>query len=265
MTLLDTDNDVLNLIEKTESMPPEESTDNKQAGELSFSFAKIWTADNDTLQEVQDEEQVDSWADTLVKINKEREVLQAAEAAQLGRGVRRAAAKVAVSIGFILWSLDLRYLLQEKTFKYDEASPDKRRKSKQPDGSQSDISMYGGSVGGSQPGDDSDGDISMHSVEAPPGELPPPLKKPHSRKSSVLSEVPRITGYPAAGCGICSNIHPPGTCPMLNDTDHLVEYREMLLFEPPPGHDPMETMVCSVQTMSEVIIEQFSAGYPANR
>lgn len=60
-----------------------------------FSFAKIWSADKDELEEVQDDvngDQTDSWAQTLERIAAERTETQAAE--MTGRGVRRKAAAV---------------------------------------------------------------------------------------------------------------------------------------------------------------------------
>lgn len=60
-----------------------------------FSFAKIWSADKDELEDVQDDAngaQLDSWAQTLERIATERTKTQAAE--MTGRGVRRKAAAV---------------------------------------------------------------------------------------------------------------------------------------------------------------------------
>ena len=63
---------------------------------MTFSFAKIWAADKDTLEEVvEDVDQKDSWAQTLQKLNLEREKQQEREFAQSGRGARRKAADVA--------------------------------------------------------------------------------------------------------------------------------------------------------------------------
>jgi chromodomain-helicase-DNA-binding protein 4 len=86
----DTDNDIDKLIERTER-EGEQQEPNKE-GMLSFSFAKIWEADKDSLTEVEDQDQGDSWAQTLEKIKAEREKLQSQEIALSGRGVRRRAA-----------------------------------------------------------------------------------------------------------------------------------------------------------------------------
>jgi chromodomain-helicase-DNA-binding protein 4 len=86
----DTDNDIDKLIEKTEKEGEQEEP--SKEGVLSFSFAKIWEADKDSLVEVEDQDQGDSWAQTLEKIKAEREKLQSQEIALSGRGVRRRAA-----------------------------------------------------------------------------------------------------------------------------------------------------------------------------
>jgi chromodomain-helicase-DNA-binding protein 4 len=89
----DSDQDLDKLIEKTET----EDEQPKEAGEdagHAFSFAKVWTAENDGLEEVDDQahkpEPVDSWAHTLERIAKERAQMKTAE--RTGRGVRRKAA-----------------------------------------------------------------------------------------------------------------------------------------------------------------------------
>ncbi|CAK5279999.1 unnamed protein product [Mycena citricolor] len=86
------DADLDKLIEKTEKeAEPEQKTEEA----FSFSFAKVWAAEKDTLEEVVEkaEPDVDSWAQTLLKITAEREKTQAQEMARSGRGVRRQAAK----------------------------------------------------------------------------------------------------------------------------------------------------------------------------
>ena len=62
-----------------------------------FSFAKVWSAEKDSLEELSEEaaqqaEQVDSWAQTLERIANERQQAHAEEALTSGRGVRRKAA-----------------------------------------------------------------------------------------------------------------------------------------------------------------------------
>lgn len=88
---LDTDADIDKLIDKTEQEAEPEQTN--EEGALSFSFAKIWAAEKDSLEDVvEEEDQGDSWAQTLLKINEEREKTRAQEIALSGRGARRRAA-----------------------------------------------------------------------------------------------------------------------------------------------------------------------------
>ena len=67
----------------------------KSESGLSFSFAKIWAADKDSLEEVQEDDQTDSWAQALQKITIEREKERVKEVTLSGRGVRRRAADIA--------------------------------------------------------------------------------------------------------------------------------------------------------------------------
>ncbi|KAI9513073.1 SNF2 family N-terminal domain-containing protein [Russula earlei] len=87
------DQDLDKLIEKTETeeAPPEET--GEDSGQV-FSFAKVWTAENDTLEELEDQaydaEATDSWAHALQLIAKEQGQMKVTE--RTGRGVRRKAA-----------------------------------------------------------------------------------------------------------------------------------------------------------------------------
>jgi hypothetical protein len=64
----DTEHDIEKLIERTEKEGDQEQPEKKEG--LSFSFAKIWAADKDALEELIDDttqsnDQDDSWAQTL--------------------------------------------------------------------------------------------------------------------------------------------------------------------------------------------------------
>ena len=77
-------------------MPEETSEDPGEA----FSFAKVWTAENDALEELEDQalehmEAHDSWAHALKLIAEEQAQMKATE--RTGRGVRRKAAIAAES------------------------------------------------------------------------------------------------------------------------------------------------------------------------
>lgn len=95
---LDSDQDILKLIEKTEVEGDEEDKPKEGAG---FSFAKIWAADKDDLEEVEDQDQTDSWAQTLQKIEAERAKEVAKVEAESGRGRRKAAAIAKVRALFV--------------------------------------------------------------------------------------------------------------------------------------------------------------------
>jgi len=64
---VDTDHDIEKLIEKTETQGDQEEPEKKEG--LSFAFAKIWAADKDSLEEmddtIQNDDKDDSWAQTL--------------------------------------------------------------------------------------------------------------------------------------------------------------------------------------------------------
>ena len=91
---LDSEHDIQQLIEKTEK---EGDQQEPAAGEnAAFSFAKVWAADKDGVEELQDnveqQAQEDAWAQTLARIAEERMKERAKE--ETGRGVRRKAAAV---------------------------------------------------------------------------------------------------------------------------------------------------------------------------
>jgi chromodomain-helicase-DNA-binding protein 4 len=66
-----------------------------EGGGLSFSFAKVWAADKEHLEEVVEKDQADSWAQALQKLNEARELEQQRQLAESGRGSRRKAADMA--------------------------------------------------------------------------------------------------------------------------------------------------------------------------
>lgn len=94
---LDSDQDLDKLIEKTETENEQPKEANEDTGHA-FSFAKVWTAENDGLEEVDEQvhelaETFDSWAHTLELIAKEQAQMKSTE--RTGRGVRRKAAMAA--------------------------------------------------------------------------------------------------------------------------------------------------------------------------
>jgi hypothetical protein len=97
----DADQDLDDLIEKTENEETKEVAPTE--GDFSFSFAKIWAAGKNTLEEVADdlpqEHEVDSWANTLQRIEAVKQMERKVEVT--GRGVRRKAAAVFPKVGTV--------------------------------------------------------------------------------------------------------------------------------------------------------------------
>jgi len=89
---IDTEQDVDNLIEKTRR---EAVLDKAGGNSLTFNFAKVWAADKDELEEIVEEDQTDSWAQALQKLNQHKEEDHHKQLAETGRGVRRKAADIA--------------------------------------------------------------------------------------------------------------------------------------------------------------------------
>jgi hypothetical protein len=84
-----TDNDLENLIIKTEQEPEVNPEETEKAN--LFAFAKIWTADKETGEELGDEDQADAWTQALQTITAEREKLTIQEIEKSGRGAGRRA------------------------------------------------------------------------------------------------------------------------------------------------------------------------------
>lgn len=88
--MLDTDQEIDKLIDKVETEDGDDHTGQSNSNVLSF--AKVWSAQNDELDELaeaEDRNQVDSWALALQKISEKEETGKAKEVS--GRGVRRKA------------------------------------------------------------------------------------------------------------------------------------------------------------------------------
>lgn len=64
---------------------------------MNFSFAKVWAADKDSLEEIEEDDRVDSWTLALEKIQAEQIKEAIKVEAESGRGRRKAAAAAKVS------------------------------------------------------------------------------------------------------------------------------------------------------------------------
>ncbi|KAJ7107605.1 SNF2 family DNA-dependent ATPase [Mycena crocata] len=203
------DTDIDKLIDKTEQEAEPEQTN--EEGALSFSFAKIWAAQKDSLEEVVEEEEQggDSWAQTLQKINEDRERTRAHEMAISGRGARRRAAAPKQNA----------YLIDESPAK--GLGP---RSKSQPE----DDSAYGNSSSDSED-DVADGQSVVDALNEAG-------KKPRKSKSNATNAIdvngplaPIHNFSNAEPCVLCGRRHSKGECAMTDKSEHLAEFREMLL------------------------------------
>jgi chromodomain-helicase-DNA-binding protein 4 len=257
----DSDLDLDKLIEKTETedeQPKEEGEDTSHA----FSFAKVWTAENDCLEEVDDQAReptgtVDSWAHTLELIAKEKAQMKATE--RTGRGVRRKAAMAAgnqvVSIA-PLASIRNTYFNQQMVDFVDSPGKNKprgkKRKKSRSTASESESDVYV-NAHLSQSENSSDeplqedlrqdvaglrnpvvGNPKKSTGLAGNGSLPPPASA-SSSQSIPIPAVPESQGaaarrQAAAVCAMCGNAH-QGTCGMTEDSENLAHYRRILFNE----------------------------------
>ena len=93
----DSEQDVKNLIDKTEKEGDEKASADSSSSGNAFAFAKVWSLHKDDVEEMGDDEDTgkDSWAQALAKMMEDQK--QAAKEVKMGRGVRRKAALVTVS------------------------------------------------------------------------------------------------------------------------------------------------------------------------
>ncbi|KAJ7293407.1 SNF2 family DNA-dependent ATPase [Mycena rebaudengoi] len=223
-----TDADVDKLIDKTEQeAEPEKTT---KEGVLSFAFAKIWAAEKDALEEVvEEEDQGDSWAQTLQKITADREKTRAQEVATTGRGARRRAAAPKQNA----------YLI--------DASPVKGRRSTQ--SAASDDSAYGNSSSDSE--DDATADASSVVAESLNGLANKPRK---TKKVDIGGPLPTTQILDNSDlCALCGLQHGnrPGECLMTQESRHLAEFRELLILH--SDDEPLENRLAAISAIDEVL------------
>lgn len=235
------------MIEKTEKEGDQQDEQSKE-GSL-FSFAKVWAADRDSLEEMNDEvdeaQQADSWAQTLQRLADEMTKQREEEAT--GRGVRRKAAAVfpAVCIPSCRHALySLKHFtipqLQQQLSQPDD-SPQKGKKEKKKgrkgkgkatNGDDSDA--YAASAATSDVDSMSNADLvpdddsvvaagkARASIAADPANPPlsPIMNKPSTSKQS--KKAPPV-------CGLCGTRHSEGACFMTESAENLAEFRSILL------------------------------------
>jgi len=117
--------DIDKLIEKTEKEGDQVEPEVGAGG--TFSFAKVWSAEKDSLEEIADDapdavDQVDSWAQTLERLAAERAKVEEQEVT--GRGVRRRAAAVfpQVHLQHVVALLRLMLIMIKATTRYRRGS-----------------------------------------------------------------------------------------------------------------------------------------------
>ncbi|KAI0307674.1 SNF2 family N-terminal domain-containing protein [Multifurca ochricompacta] len=219
-----TDQDLDKLIEKTEVEGEQVEDASEEAGHT-FSFAKVWTAENDTLEEMDDQAHghtgpIDSWAHTLDLILKENVKMKAAE--RTGRGVRR---KAAIAAGN-----------QQKLDFLDTPVKDKPRgrKQKRSRSTLSDESDIYVNANLSQSENSSDGlanEVVREDIVEPgvTATSRPQVQTGLSETQGPPLLVSNVTAHPEETplCAMCGNIH-RGTCEMTERSENLVHYRQIL-------------------------------------
>ncbi|KAF9006267.1 hypothetical protein BDZ89DRAFT_1120273 [Hymenopellis radicata] len=155
-----------------------------------FSFAKIWTADRDTLEEVRDEDQGDSWAVTLQKINAERQKIQAQQEA---------------------------FVRARCEAQSDRHTSQKSTKGKKPSASSDEESDFAGSDPHPEDYDDSSDDDA-------------PGRDSHSKaeEGQTAHQIQNVHVENCGLCG-SRHGDGEAECPMTEDSANLAEYRQMLL------------------------------------
>ncbi|KAJ7139950.1 hypothetical protein C8R44DRAFT_765859 [Mycena epipterygia] len=225
-----TDADIDKLIDKTEQEAEPEQTN--EEGALSFSFAKIWAAEKDSLEDVvEEEDQGDSWAQTLLKINEEREKTRAQEIALSGRGARRRAAAP-----------------KQNAYVVDD-SPVKDSGSRAPSHPEED-SAYGNSSADSED-DTTNGSPAVVEALNEAGKKSRKLKRKATDINGPLSPIQNFAN--SEPCTLCGLRHGDqlGECMMTEKSEHLAEFREMLILH--PEDEPLEKRLAAISAIDEVL------------
>jgi len=259
------------LIEKTETeeTPLEETVEDPGQA---FSFAKVWSADNDALEELEDQAPehtaaTDSWAHALELIAKEQTQTKAAE--RTGRGVRRKAAIAAEnqvqSVVLLAPNNSLTSIQQKLDFldspTKKESQGKKRNKYESAVSDESDVYVSANLSQSENSSDESLGYDAMQEfaelgVPAVKGLMvkghKPPTRPSQSTAHPVNQSTPTSASHSklahsrtVAICAMCGNVH-QGTCGMTERSENLVHYRELLFTE--QSGDSFEERVCPLST-----------------
>ncbi|KAI0689886.1 SNF2 family N-terminal domain-containing protein [Cytidiella melzeri] len=223
------DHDIDKLIEKTETEGDQQESASKEAA--AFSFAKIWSADKDALEDLDTdnaelEAQDNAWARTLQRIAEERAKEELVETT--GRGTRRKAAPVFA-----------------QQYDYDDG-PSKVKKGKRKAKVVDDEDVYAASEhesAGSSAGSASGGDVKADLAE---------LNRKASPERIVLypapTTLPRVEEQP---CGLCGLNHGDQPCFMTERSENLAQYRYILMNH--AGDESLEDRKAAIAVIDETL------------
>ncbi|TFK30824.1 hypothetical protein FA15DRAFT_608326 [Coprinopsis marcescibilis] len=229
-----TDQEIDSLIEKTEKEG--DGSEGPREGGLAFSFAKVWASNKNDLEDVGDDDQVDSWAKTLQNINKEKQREMIVDQAVSGRGARRRAADAA----------NTKLTVQDS---FNGESPAKRTASSASDLDFQDRESSVESGTASRFSDNSE-DEDFRATE----------EKPNRRKGkSQMDEIMRSfeleniepSRVEMIDCGLCGGRHGTKQCLMTDSSQNLAEYRLMLIMH--ADDEPWEERSAAVSAIDELL------------
>ncbi|KAH7881752.1 SNF2 family N-terminal domain-containing protein [Phlebopus sp. FC_14] len=257
-----TDIDLDKLIEKTEveGDKPELASESG----LKFSFAKVWEAEKDTLEDLDDAapdiEQGDSWAQALERIAAAKNVAREREVT--GRGVRRRAAAA-----FPQQKLDFLDGLEDSP---DQKAKSKKRRqsSKSSISSESDAYLESPAVD-SRDDDSDDSTTEFMAVDSDPMVRLPKGKEVQRYQVGATPHIParKTSGFENGDdvqpCGLCGQIHGVGSCVMTENSANLVEFREMLIKH--ASDEPWEEREAAIKAIEQELYARGQGGLLAGQ
>ncbi|KAF9502487.1 hypothetical protein BDN71DRAFT_1479184 [Pleurotus eryngii] len=228
------DADIDKLIERTEKET--QVVEKKPEGGFSFEFAKIWSADKDSLEEVQETDGNDnSWSLTLQKIAAEQASARVAEKAS-GRGVRRKATNVAGPDA------------------YRENPPTPVKSKKKASKNLSDGSDYGAAISSASSTSSSSDDDEIETTYEEPKKTEGKKRKAKTRSPGPSISQPQYVPY-AAGevCSLCHTNHAGngGECEMTRNSQDLVAFRLALMTD--DDDDDIEVRRAAIKAIDETL------------
>jgi len=252
------DQDLDKLIEKTEHEGGEQEP--TAQNNLSFAFAKVWSANNDELEDIGDDvpdhEHGDSWAQALERIAAAEKVIQK-EAT--GRGVRRRAAATSQKVQV----LDGIEGLEDTPRKGEKTKKKKKHMGKSGDSSDDDDAYIGRGVA-SSPNSSDGSDASMGELEEVRNLVlddQPPNAKSMSKKKTKHRDF--RSDSELSVCGLCGQIHPDEGCYMTESSQNLAEYRALLLSN--TDHESWDERKVAIEMIDFTLLERGDQGLIAGQ